>query len=649
MLSKIRFLHLIGATWFALLSLGVCPRTVLSADSDGVPKKWKSMAELLYGDPRWKGWESHSSWHEHYLHSVRAKEIGLDSVAFDVWKSLVEHEGADRPFFDYYDQAFKITWDAGLLVGVTLSSHMAGPNVADPVRIGMSERLRNRIAGTVKLRQIFLRFPPDATPDAQELIRAEMRKIAAQATPENFSELAKQYSQDDFRAQGGDMGWLKRGTLEPARDDALNRLRVRQISKPVETDRGVYLLQLDEVEKNQPDLAFVSETGARNSHYSIWGLPYVEDILVDHWTTFYKHYASRASGFSEIIPGGTSAGEIRTTAWDEHDRLLGFKLEADYPGRGLLQISSILAKDDLRKAMMEKYGSDIQALNQAWRRGNNGFASWDAFSALTTKEEVDAFLAAKGEFSQMGKDVFGWLNDSLAKYAKRLLELAIKVFHAPGSPFAKVPLAIKFPVAHWHSHNRFPQLASGLIAPGELNEAGYPAQWNEADGHGYEWIFTKVLQPLGEEYPNSKNLIYPIFTGAEKPDCDPHCIHGQSEENCQKCLHGGRPGRSMARSLARGFVNLATRHRQPIAFENALNGGLYTDEGNRLIEELMASPWVRSITYLRQKDVVSPYNHFTAGSIARMRLQHEKNLMQIPAAVQGCPSQLIQISQPSPK
>jgi hypothetical protein len=678
LLSKIRFYNLIQVTLFALIALSVCPRALLSADSvltPKIPKKtWKAMALLLYADPRWKGWESHPSWDRLYRDSVEGREAGLESLVFDVWQGLVERDGADRPDFSYFNQAFTITWDSGKSVGLTMSSHLAGPNVADTVRLEMSDRLRNRIAGMVKLRQIFLAFPQEANEEAKERVRSEMRALAKQATPENFAKMAKEHSQDKFSSGGGDMGWIQRGTLESARDEALNRLRVGQITKPVETSRGLYLLQLDEVDKSRPDLAFVSETGARNPHYSIWALPYVEDILVDHWIkvrdhfgTFRQGYVERrtrdqerealsdvrfnrnlvGTGVSEIIIGGTSAGEIRTTAWDEHDRLLGFKAEADYPGRGLLQISSILAQDDLREAMKSKYPS-IAALNLAWdRNGSQAFSSWETFSALTTKEEVDAFIAANGIFSQMGRDVFGWLNDSLAKYAKRLLELAILVFHAPGSPYAKVPIAVKFPVAHWHS--RFPQLAGGLIAPGDLDESGYPAEWNEADGHGYGWIFTKVIMPLEEQYPASKGLLYPIATGAGKPDCAPGCGTEPLNEPCDNCRQDGRPGRSTALSLTRGFVNLAEKYKRPVAFENALAGDLFTEEGNFIIEKLMESPWVPSITYLREEDVVSPYNRFTRASIKRMRKRYEESLRSGQTHKKDCPSAIAEMAGAAPK
>lgn len=98
----------------------------------------------------------------------------------------------------------------------------------------------------------------------------------------------------------------------------------------------------------------------------------------------------------------------------------------------------------------------------------------------------------------------------------------------------------------------------------------------------------------------------------------------------------------MAASLTRGFVRLAERYQQPIAFENALNGGLYTPEGNQGIEDLMSSRFVRSITYLRQVDVVSPHNHFTRPSIRRMRDRHLKSL-ESPKPT-DCPSDLTELA-----
>ncbi|NIU73530.1 MAG: molecular chaperone SurA, partial [Gammaproteobacteria bacterium] len=67
----------------------------------------------------------------------------------------------------------------------------------------------------VKARHILLSFPDDAT-DAQRdsvfALAEEIRERAASG--EDFSALAREYSDDQGTAQqGGDLGWFERGSM----------------------------------------------------------------------------------------------------------------------------------------------------------------------------------------------------------------------------------------------------------------------------------------------------------------------------------------------------------------------------------------------------------------------------------------------------
>jgi peptidyl-prolyl cis-trans isomerase SurA len=61
----------------------------------------------------------------------------------------------------------------------------------------------------------------------------------------DFAEMAKKYSEDPgSAAQGGDLGFTKRGTLVPEYEAAAFALQVGQISEPVETIFGYHIIQL---------------------------------------------------------------------------------------------------------------------------------------------------------------------------------------------------------------------------------------------------------------------------------------------------------------------------------------------------------------------------------------------------------------------
>ncbi|MGN6281413.1 SurA N-terminal domain-containing protein [Frateuria sp.] len=99
---------------------------------------------------------------------------------------------------------------------------------------------------------ILVDVPNNATPEQQKAALAKAQKIAAEATPENFAQLAAKDSADlGSRRQGGDLGWLEQGVTNKAFDDALFALQKGQISKPVLSDEGYHVIWLRDVRSGQ--------------------------------------------------------------------------------------------------------------------------------------------------------------------------------------------------------------------------------------------------------------------------------------------------------------------------------------------------------------------------------------------------------------
>jgi peptidyl-prolyl cis-trans isomerase D len=64
----------------------------------------------------------------------------------------------------------------------------------------------------------------------------------------DFAAVAAEVSNDaGTKAQGGDLGWINRGTLTGPFEDALYAMQAGQISDPVRTDAGFHIIRLDEV------------------------------------------------------------------------------------------------------------------------------------------------------------------------------------------------------------------------------------------------------------------------------------------------------------------------------------------------------------------------------------------------------------------
>jgi len=88
---------------------------------------------------------------------------------------------------------------------------------------------------------------PDAA--AQKAAEAKAAQLAEQARQPgaDFAALAKANSDDPgSKAVGGDLGWVERGVMDKAFEDALFAMQPGQISGPVKTQFGYHVLQLRE-------------------------------------------------------------------------------------------------------------------------------------------------------------------------------------------------------------------------------------------------------------------------------------------------------------------------------------------------------------------------------------------------------------------
>lgn len=77
---------------------------------------------------------------------------------------------------------------------------------------------------------------------------SEMKKIQQRLQDgEDFGELATEVSQDSGSAiKGGELGWMGKGETVPAFEQAMNDLKVGEISQPTISQFGVHLIQLEE-------------------------------------------------------------------------------------------------------------------------------------------------------------------------------------------------------------------------------------------------------------------------------------------------------------------------------------------------------------------------------------------------------------------
>lgn len=69
---------------------------------------------------------------------------------------------------------------------------------------------------------------------------------------ESFADVARAYSDDRSAANGGNLGWFSSGELNPQLEEALDKMQPGQVSDPIRTPIGWYLVKLENVRTTKP-------------------------------------------------------------------------------------------------------------------------------------------------------------------------------------------------------------------------------------------------------------------------------------------------------------------------------------------------------------------------------------------------------------
>ncbi len=99
----------------------------------------------------------------------------------------------------------------------------------------------------VRIRHLFLAFPAGAGASEEATVRSEGERILARlAAGEDFAEIARQRSDGPSKAEGGDLGFVKKGTLKAELDKAAFALATGEISGLVRTANGYHVLKAED-------------------------------------------------------------------------------------------------------------------------------------------------------------------------------------------------------------------------------------------------------------------------------------------------------------------------------------------------------------------------------------------------------------------
>jgi len=101
-----------------------------------------------------------------------------------------------------------------------------------------------------RIRHILLPLAENAPPDRVESVMAQGKTLRQRiAAGEDFAALAREFSEGAGRDEGGEIGWVNRGTLIAGIEEvAFQKLSVGQVSEPFRTNMGVHIVKLEERE-----------------------------------------------------------------------------------------------------------------------------------------------------------------------------------------------------------------------------------------------------------------------------------------------------------------------------------------------------------------------------------------------------------------
>ncbi len=100
-----------------------------------------------------------------------------------------------------------------------------------------------RLPSRFRIRELVL--AKGATAEDQAEARKTLETVQTELKGgKSFEELARHHSTSPSKATGGDLGWMNKGFLRAAIEDAAVKLKPEQVSAPIETDKDIYLIQL---------------------------------------------------------------------------------------------------------------------------------------------------------------------------------------------------------------------------------------------------------------------------------------------------------------------------------------------------------------------------------------------------------------------
>jgi peptidyl-prolyl cis-trans isomerase SurA len=97
-----------------------------------------------------------------------------------------------------------------------------------------------------RIRHIFFRIDPGAARPQVDAVRARASRVLQEArNGSGFADLARLYSEDATAANGGDLGFIKRGQVLPEFEEVIFTMKEGDISEVIRTPNGLHIVKVE--------------------------------------------------------------------------------------------------------------------------------------------------------------------------------------------------------------------------------------------------------------------------------------------------------------------------------------------------------------------------------------------------------------------
>jgi peptidyl-prolyl cis-trans isomerase SurA len=186
------------------------------------------------------------------LQIQNAKALGVKASEEEINQRIAEIErasGLQRGQFKQYLQQIGVPFEiASQQIEAGLSwAKIVRRRVRPQVDVSDAEiddglaRIRAN-AGKTESRVAEIFIPIDRVEQADEAKRSADRVVEQLRRGAAFPALAQQFSHGATAQQGGDLGWILPGSLDPSLDSAIEKLPLRQASEPIRSPSGYHIL-----------------------------------------------------------------------------------------------------------------------------------------------------------------------------------------------------------------------------------------------------------------------------------------------------------------------------------------------------------------------------------------------------------------------